>query len=974
MSKTDIHLGRDYEITHLNGNQLLREQFTLSEVRTNPRLKFFHDWAKARGWTDDEVMNTYRAEASVQNAFWEVEGGNYLGRPAHHGNIGMPSGRFRNTIIMDLACGDYYGTGPGYHQGQAQDFGATEWVVDRSAIWKKRLYPRFGIFRTTNWGVNEGDGAWNHHGKVRGMRLNGGAPDTFFSGFGDGNEDTALWLWDMGENSEVSDLYVTNWKGHGITFARGTPAGSRNVSTFNVGGFGQALIGGGNLAVYDPSGDECRMGLIGGAAGYGRPGWCQVTVIADKREVGTSPPFRPFGGGPLFNFRDGVNLTWIGGTVANTWVQPYAVGVVNATTNRSRVKLSGIQWFSDNIPPVLFYDELNNTEYRFPPGTSAWNSEVYGFDWLQGYDAYDDFPGTPRKLPKRQRTGPKGILAPVGTDNATVFSDADIYDATRPYGGAPVPPPPPPPPTPEPPPPPPPTPEPPPTPGAGELVVINTEDPSSEAIGQHYASKRPGSTIIRVQLGNVGQLESYSKAATARTAIAQAATQGGYKDVALCMAVPSRVGQGGGASPSDKIASINYAMTHPFDANSNMLAGWSSNLTAGWVNSKEFVDISLDAHLKGVRGSAFLLATNDANDAGTSDDYRGTARASQYEALKNGNPSLPLPVVYRDNRSGGPWNLNWFTGQQNMSTYFTGMAQPWEGLNTNTYTKGWIGDNVTSHGGRIGQHYGQAPMTDFVQYGCVLTTGTVAEPAQGGASDGWYNIPAQFIDVTKALPLWFGGATAAQVYRASIQKPVRNLGLFCPFTAPFAGGGNPTPPPTPEPPPPPTPEPPPPPPPPAPEPPPPTPPPTVTKGKWAFNSGSDNPILASVGPNMVRRAGGANVSGGILTNTNGNSRWTLSLDGVTRVKFTNLRLSALNYQLLLTTTNSRGLIVLPDGRMLDNTDPQNEPTLLPPGTLKVGQAWSGTIVLPKPLNIRGFGAGDGAGNCFLGSVDEIEVL
>jgi hypothetical protein len=184
----------------------------------------------------------------------------------------------------------------------------------------------------------------------------------------------------------------------------------------------------------------------------------------------------------------------------------------------------------------------------------------------------------------------------------------------------------------------------------------------------------------------------------------------------------------------------------------------------------------------------------------------------------------------------------------------------------------------------------------------------------------------------------------------------------------------PPPPPTPEPPPPPAPEPPPPPPPPAPEPPPPAPEPTVTRGRWRFNSGSDNPILASVGPNMVRRAGGANVSGGILTNTNGNSRWTLSLDGVTRVKFTNLRLSALNYQLLLTTTNSRGLIVLPDGRMLDNTDPQNEPTLLPPGTLKVGQAWSGTIVLPKPLNIRGFGAGEGAGNCFLGSVDEIEVL
>jgi hypothetical protein len=195
----------------------------------------------------------------------------------------------------------------------------------------------------------------------------------------------------------------------------------------------------------------------------------------------------------------------------------------------------------------------------------------------------------------------------------------------------------------------------------------------------------------------------------------------------------------------------------------------------------------------------------------------------------------------------------------------------------------------------------------------------------------------------------------------------------------FQGPGGttppPTPPPAPEPPPPPTPEPPPPTPPPAPEPPPPAPePPTTTKGRWRFNSGSANPIAATVGPNMIRQAGSATVANGLLTNTNGNSRWTLSLDGVRQVKFTDLRLTALNYQYLFTGANNRGLIVIPDGRLLDNTDPNNELTLLPAGTLKVGTPWSGTVNLPNAMNVRGFGAAANQGNCWLGSINEIEVL
>lgn len=489
--------------------------------------------------------------------------------------------------------------------------------------------------------------------------------------------------------------------------------------------------------------------------------------------------------------------------------------------------------------------------------------------------------------------------------------------------------------------------------------MVNEDNPGSQATAQHYLSKRPGSKVVMVRLGNDYQLQSYSTAASARETILKAASDNGCTAVALCFEKPAYVGQGGGTSASDKIASINFAMTHPFDQNSNMLAPWSSPLTAGYAPSIAFIDQCFDAHGKGTMGKVFLLATNDGNDAGTNTDYRGTARAAQFNALSKGNPPLPLTVVYRDNRAGGPWNLNWFTDQREMSTYFTGMAQAWVGLDTNTYTKGWIGDNVTSHGGRLGQHYGQAPMTDFTDRGCVLTTGTVSEPWQG---EPWGNIAEQFLDTTKALPLWFSGKSSAEVYRAGIKYPTRNLGMFCPFTAPFYAGV--VPPPVDPPPvdPPPV------------DPPPVDPPPTTIRGRWRFNAGTDNPIRASVGPNMIRRAGGATVSGGLLDNRNGNSRWTLSLNGVTRVKLNKLKPASMGYQLLFTSpTNGRGLILLPDGSLLDNTDPNNEPVLLPAGTLSVDTEWSGTIVLPKPMDIRGFGAGTDQGNCFTGSIDEIEV-
>lgn len=818
MTPAEVHLGRDGDLNHINGNQFLKDQFTFSEIEQ--RLPWFFAWARARGWTDEEIANTYRAEAEHQNAFWRVEGGNYMGRPQHHGNIIYPSGRFRQTFTLDVASGTLEGQGPGYHQGQQQDFGATEWRMDR-ANWKTRLFPRVIAMRTTNAGVDSGFSAWSHHTKIKGMRFHGGAPDTFFAGFGDGNEDTPLFLWDLGENSEISDLYITNWKGHGVTFVRGTPAGSRNVSTFNCGGWGQALIGGGNLVIYDPSGDECRLGLVGGDAGYGRPGWGSVDVYSPKLEVGTSDPFRPYSGMPLFYFRNGVHLTINGGTWGAQHMQPYCVGAIKGGVNRSLVRMSGLTWFGNNagtnLPPVLFYDELRNMEYRFPAGTTPWNSEIYGMEWTEGFPAYDDFPGIRRPLPTRQRAGTAGILAPVGQDGASQFSDSDLYDPTKPYGAQP---------------PPtctwvtgawsawsacvngqetrtrsvtssvagctPPDPKPAetetractviPPPQAGKTidpstvaVVINTEDPKSAAIANAYAAAWgiPAANRVEVALGRDEQLNEVPKLDAARAALGNQ-----FQYAALCFEVPSRV------TPEQSITSaMTFGGYGVVDLRRSELFNYTGNaprtdkgLTPSWlVRSTNY--IRRDAHGTNPQGQRILLLAKD----GGGPNYRGDSRANQRP------PGVTVWDSRNDNRIGpGEHPCNAFTNactlpERNpappVAALYTSMYK-FSDTGTETYRKGFYGDHVTSNGGTLPDGQGQTPMTYWLDRGACLTVGTVQEPWPSGPASV---IPLQFTRVDIFDPLFISGHSCGMAAWASVEAPGRTLILGDGLCAPFTG-------------------------------------------------------------------------------------------------------------------------------------------------------------------------------------------
>jgi hypothetical protein len=151
------------------------------------------------------------------------------------------------------------------------------------------------------------------------------------------------------------------------------------------------------------------------------------------------------------------------------------------------------------------------------------------------------------------------------------------------------------------------------------------------------------------------------------------------------------------------------------------------------------------------------------------------------------------------------------------------------------------------------------------------------------------------------------------------------------------------------------------------------PPPAGVKGRWMFGSGTAASINSAVGPKLVLVAGTATMSGGLIRNSNANTAWTCAIPGVTQVVLKGFVPTSLNYQLLLNTTGARGLILLPNGSVVDNTIQGDDKAVAPAGTFLVGRSYSGTLVLPVPMDVQRVGAGPNTGNAWQGTLDELEL-
>ena len=139
------------------------------------------------------------------------------------------------------------------------------------------------------------------------------------------------------------------------------------------------------------------------------------------------------------------------------------------------------------------------------------------------------------------------------------------------------------------------------------------------------------------------------------------------------------------------------------------------------------------------------------------------------------------PHNWFNNMPNGPYGNNFIVNKTDMLSYFTGLGDVINGIATNIVRPGAVAGNITSFGGRIGQHYGQESVLTFLANKFVYVDGTVAEPWQDSGTTSPGSLVEQFTDTRLFLPRYLAGQRLAECYRSSVRFPVRNLGVFCPF-------------------------------------------------------------------------------------------------------------------------------------------------------------------------------------------------
>ncbi len=108
--------------------------------------------------------------------------------------------------------------------------------------------------------------------------------------------------------------------------------------------------------------------------------------------------------------------------------------------------------------------------------------------------------------------------------------------------------------------------------------------------------------------------------------------------------------------------------------------------------------------------------------------------------------------------------------------YFTGRVKV-EGLDTNTYLPGAVGDHLTSTGGILHDNQGQMPATRWLDAGMSGSYGTVSEPC-----NYWQKFPNPMVMMSHYL----AGETLIEAYWKSIKWPMQGVLIGDPMAKPFA--------------------------------------------------------------------------------------------------------------------------------------------------------------------------------------------
>ncbi len=307
-------------------------------------------------------------------------------------------------------------------------------------------------------------------------------------------------------------------------------------------------------------------------------------------------------------------------------------------------------------------------------------------------------------------------------------------------------------------------------------LVINTDDPYSVQIGEHYAKARglADDQILRVKLPIKGSLS--------RSEFEELSEQVdkfyGERVQALALAwrLPYAV----------DCNSITGALTMGFDAS---LCGQSCNASKpsryfGSASTKPYKDYRM-------RLSMMLAAPSAASakaliDRGVSADgtlgLKGAMPVNAHLVTTSDSvrsvrrmffpPAGLVPTV------GLNVHLDETDALKNASRvlfYLTGRAQV-DFLDTIDFVPGALADHLTSFGGALDKPHGQMTVLSWIDAGATASYGTTSEPCAH-----WQKFPHP-----QALMLFYGqGATAIESYWKSVLWPQQGLFVGEPLAAPF---------------------------------------------------------------------------------------------------------------------------------------------------------------------------------------------
>ncbi len=312
---------------------------------------------------------------------------------------------------------------------------------------------------------------------------------------------------------------------------------------------------------------------------------------------------------------------------------------------------------------------------------------------------------------------------------------------------------------------------------ASVLMVVNANDPSSDALANQYAAAWgiPLTNKVTVNLGT-SHVIADGPFATERAKVLAASTAA-HEHYALCFAFPSRVGPTGILNSMQSITSaMVYGRRNVTTLTTNTLLNYNGlkpftdkGVRASWLVMKSAY-IKRSAHGARPTGMMYAVSSKDQNPPA-----RGSVRASQCQALDSRanfehiDIRAVTDIGYGQNPYQTPQNWAFDKYAQLFAQYgsqggwpqadprgklFTKQPLAAAFLAMNNYDRleemvrqpGWVGDCVTSFAGYMPDGAGQTPLTYMLDLGASTACGLVAEPSS--------NFVPQFTDLTKFVPMW----------------------------------------------------------------------------------------------------------------------------------------------------------------------------------------------------------------------------